>query len=208
MNRLSIYGCTALLLAPMALYAAEELPAPVAMIKKLADETLHEIRQDTRLQSDTAQLQSFVNTKLVPHFDFTRLTQLATGKHWRTAKPEQQKELTEQFQRLLVRTYSNALLSYKNREIEYLPLKSKTLDQDVVVRTRVTGAGKSPVAVDYTLMSTAQGWKAYDVSVAGVSLVTNYRDEFNSTIKDKGIDGLIALLKEKNTQPASKTSAK
>jgi phospholipid transport system substrate-binding protein len=181
--------------------------SPIEQIKKVADEVLTEIKKDPSYQSDPTKLQAMVSAHIAPHFDFTRLTQMAIARHWRVASPEQKKELTEQFSRLLVRTYSNALVSYRNQDIEYLPLRNSQPDQDVVVRTRVHGGGKSPIAVDFTLYSGKNGWKAYDVSVAGVSLVTNYRDEFNATIRDKGIDGLIQLLKDKNNKPLSTKSS-
>jgi len=201
MRSLYIATLASLCVVTPAIIQAAETSSPSELVKKVADEVLDEIKHDTSLQNDSAKLQAMVNTHIAPHFDFTRLTQLAMGRHWRTASPEQKTQLTEQFSRLLVRTYSNALVNYRNQEIEYLPIKSSASDKDVVVRTRVHGGGKAPVAVDYTLASTPNGWKTYDVTVAGVSLVTNYRDEFNAAIHDKGIDGLIALLKDKNSKP-------
>lgn len=201
MRSLYIAALASLCAATPAIIQAAETASPAELIKKVADEVLDEIKRDASLQNDSAKLQAMVNTRIAPHFDFTRLTQLAMGRHWRAASPDQKTQLTEQFSKLLVRTYSNALVNYRNQEIEYLPIKGSTSDKDVVVRTRVHGGGKAPVAVDYTLASTSNGWKTYDVTVAGVSLVTNYRDEFNAAIHDKGIDGLISLLKDKNSKP-------
>lgn len=188
---------------PAIIQAAEDT-APAELVKKVADEVLSEIKTDSSFQTDSAKLQAMVTSHLAPHFDFIRLTQLAMGRHWRTATPEQQKQLTEQFSRLLVRTYSNALVSYRNQTIDYLPTKPSSNNKEMVVRTRVHGGGKSPVTVDYTLTSTPNGWKAYDVTVGGVSLVTNYRDEFNAAIRENGIEGLITLLKDKNARPVVK----
>jgi phospholipid transport system substrate-binding protein len=126
------------------------------------------------------------------------------GRNWRSATPEQQKQLTEQFQSLLIRTYSNALTNYRDNKMNYKPLRMNPGDTDVVVRTEVTQPGQAAVQIDYSMEKTADGWKAYDVVVAGVSLVTNYRDEFNDMVKKSGIDGLIKALADKNKEPVGK----
>jgi phospholipid transport system substrate-binding protein len=187
--------------APMAL--AEE--APDALVKRIAEETLMTIRSDKDLQAgNPAKVKSLIETKLVPHFDTARMTALAMGRNWRSASPEQQKELTEQFKTLLIRTYSNALTSYRDNTMNYKPLRMNPNDNDVVVRTEVTRPGQAPVQIDYNMEKTPEGWKAYDVVVAGVSLVTNYRDEFNDTVRSSGVDGLIKALQAKNRGPAPK----
>ena len=108
-----------------------------------------------------------------------RMTSLAMGRNWRTATPEQQKQLADQFSTLLVRTYSGALSNYRDNTMDYKPLRMKPGDTDVMVRTAVTAPGPGAGAIDYSMEKTPEGWKAYDVIVGGVSLVTNYRDEFN-----------------------------
>ncbi len=145
-----------------------------------------------------------IESKLVPHFDTTRMTALAMGRNWRVATADQQKQLTEQFQTLLIRTYSNALTNYRDNKMDYKPLRMNPGDTDVIVRTEVTRPGQAPVQIDYSMEKTADGWKAYDVVVAGVSLVTNYREEFNDVVKSSGIDGLIKALADKNREPAAK----
>ncbi len=140
----------------------------------------------------------------MPNFDFTRITSLAMGKNWRTATPEQQKRLTDEFRSLLVRTYSGAVSQYRNEKIDYKPLRMNAGDTDVVVRTAVIRASGPPVPMDYSMEKTADGWKCYDVVVGGVSLVTNYRDEFNEQIKSGGIDGLIKTLADRNKGGAAK----
>ena len=126
------------------------------------------------------------------------------GRNWRTATPEQQKRLTDEFRSLLVRTYSGALSQYRNEKIDYKPLRMNAGDTEVVVRTAVIRASGSPVQIDYSMEKTADGWKCYDVVVGGVSLVTNYRDEFNEQIKNGGIDGLIKTLADRNKGVAAK----
>jgi len=173
--------------------------APDALVKRIAEETLAAIRADKDLQSgNPAKVKQLIEAKLVPHFDTSRMTALAMGRNWRAATPEQQKELTEQFKTLLIRTYSNALTNYRDNTMTYKPLRMNPGDTEVVVRTEVSRSGAAPVQIDYSMEKTPEGWKAYDVVVAGVSLVTNYRDEFNDIVKSSGVDGLIKTLTEKN----------
>jgi phospholipid transport system substrate-binding protein len=187
--------------APLAL--AQE--APDALVKRIAEETLATIRADKALQAgDPAKVKQLIETKLVPHFDTARMTALAMGRNWRSATPEQQKELIEQFKTLLIRTYSNALTNYRDNTMNYKPLRMNAGDNEVVVRTEVTRPGQAPVQIDYSMEKAPEGWKAYDVVVAGVSLVTNYRDEFNETVRSSGVDGLIKTLQTKNKGPAPK----
>ena len=192
-----------LLLATAALAQAQETPD--ALVKSVAEDTLSAIRADKDLQAgNPAKVKQLIESKLVPHFDTARMTALAMGRNWRTATPEQQKQLTAQFQTLLIRTYSNALTNYRDNKMTYKPLRMNPGDTDVVVRTEVTRPGQAPVQIDYSMEKTADGWKAYDVVVAGVSLVTNYRDEFNDLVKSSGVDGLIKALADKNGEPAAK----
>jgi len=186
-------------LAPVA-YAQE---APDALVKRVAEDMLQTIRSDKELQAgNQAKVKQVIETKLVPHFDFVRMTSLAMGRNWRTATPEQQKQLADQFRTLLVRTYSGALSNYRDNTMDYKPLRMNPGDTDVIVRTAVQRPGQAPVQIDYSMEKTPDGWKAYDVIVAGVSLVTNYRDEFNDTVKSSGVDGLIKALAQKNQAPA------
>jgi phospholipid transport system substrate-binding protein len=192
-----------LLLACAALAQAQE--GPDAMVKSVAEDTLNAIRADKDLQTgNPAKVKQLIESKLVPHFDTARMTALAMGRNWRGATPEQQKQLTEQFQSLLIRTYSNALTNYRDNKMIYKPLRMNPGDTDVIVRTEVTRPGQAAVQIDYSMEKTADGWKAYDVVVAGVSLVTNYRDEFNDVVKSSGVDGLIKALSDKNRDSAGK----
>jgi phospholipid transport system substrate-binding protein len=173
--------------------------APDALVKRVSQDMLQTIKGDPQIQAgNQARIRDVIEAKLLPHFDFTRMTALAMGRNWRTATPEQQKRLTEEFRTLLVRTYSGALNQYRDETIDYKPLRMNPSDSEVVVRTAVNRAGGAPVSIDYSMAKTESGWKAYDVIVAGVSLVTNYRDEFNNTVQASGIDGLIRTLAEKN----------
>ena len=126
------------------------------------------------------------------------MTALAMGREWRSATPEQRRQLTAEFRTLLVRTYSNALTAYKNQSVEFKPFRMQAGETDVVVRSQVVQPGAKPVTIDYNLEKTPEGWKVYDVVVGGVSLVTNYRSTFAQEVRSGGIDGLIRSLQAKN----------
>ena len=191
----------ALLVAAPAL--AQE--APDAIVKRVANDVIATIKSDPAIQAgNEARVREVLEVKLLPNFDFTRMTALAMGKNWRTATPEQQKRVTDEFRALLVRTYSGALNNYRNETIDYKPLRMNPADTDVTVRTLVMKAAGSPIQIDYSMAKTPEGWKAYDVIVGGVSLVTNYRDEFNDQIKAGGVDGLIKTLADRNKGVAAK----
>jgi phospholipid transport system substrate-binding protein len=190
--------CMAALALATAVPAAGQ-EAPEALVKRVSQEVLQIVKTDPLVQAgNEARIREVIEVKLLPHFDFARMTALAMGRNWRAATPEQQKRLTDEFRTLLVRTYSGALNQYRNETIEYKPLRANPGDTEVIVRTAVIKPTGSPVQIDYSMEKKADGWKAYDVIVGGVSLVTNYRDEFNEQVKAGGVDGLIARLVEKN----------
>jgi len=173
--------------------------APDALVKRQSQEVLAIIKSDPKVQAgDQARIRELIETKLAPHFDIDRMTALAAGRAYRTATPEQKKELGEQFKTLLIRTYSSALNQYRDQTIEAKPLRADPNATDVTVRTEVIRPGQPPVQIDYSMTKTPSGWKAYDVIVGGVSLVTNYRDEFTQQVQAGGIDGLIRSLQAKN----------
>lgn len=189
--------------ASLALASAQAQEAPDALVKRVAEDVLQTIRGDADLQSgNQAKVKALIESKLAPNFDFTRMTALAMGRNWRSATPEQQRRLTDEFRSLLVRTYSGALSNYRDNTMDYAPLRTNAGDTEVTVRTSVRRPGQAPVQIDYSMAKGPDGWKAYDVIVAGVSLVTNYRDEFNDAVKSGGIDSLIKTLADKNKGPA------
>jgi phospholipid transport system substrate-binding protein len=179
--------------------------APDALVKRVSQDVIATIRSDPAIQAgNEARIREVLEAKLLPNFDFTRMTALAMGKNWRSATPEQQKRLADEFRTLLVRTYSGALNRYRNETIDYKPLRANPSDTDVTVRTAVMKPGGDPVQIDYSLERQAGAWKCYDVVVGGVSLVTNYRDEFNDQIRAGGVDGLIKTLSDRNRGVAAK----
>ena len=185
----------AVLLASPAL--AQE--APDVLVKRVTEEVLEIVRKDRDIQNGSTQKAvELVDQKVLPHFDFRHMTALAVGKDWKKASPGQQQQLTAEFKTLLVRTYSNALTSYKNQKIVYKPFKMNPGDGEVLVRTEVIQPGSKPVQIDYNLEKADTGWKVFEVVVAGISLVTNYRDQFAQEVRSGGIDGLIAAIAGKN----------
>jgi phospholipid transport system substrate-binding protein len=195
-----------LLLAGFASPAAAQEIAPDALVKGISNEVLEIIRKDKDIQSgNTKKIVDLVETKVLPHFNFNRMTAYAVGVNWRRASPEQQKLLVEEFKTLLVRTYSTALSSYKNQVIDFKPLRAQAADTEVKVRSEIKQSGAQAVTIDYTMEKTASGWKVFDVEVGGVSLVANYRETFTNEIRSAGIDGLIKTLSTKNKQLEAKT---
>jgi phospholipid transport system substrate-binding protein len=197
--RKSLFRITTGLVLALAAAMAIAQEAPDAMVQRVSQEVLQIVRADPKVQAgDQARIREVIETKLLPNFDFERMTALAMGRNWRQASPDQQKRLIDEFRTLLVRTYSGALSQYRDQKMEYKPLRADAGASDVTVRTEVIRTGQAPVQIDYGMSKTPSGWKAYDVIVGGISLVTNYRDEFNEQIKGGGIDGLIKTLAAKN----------
>jgi phospholipid transport system substrate-binding protein len=195
-----------ILTSVLALIAALALPlafaedvAPDAQLKAVTLEVIAIIRQDKDIKAgDPTKVANLVETKILPHFDFNRMTQLAAARGWNLATPEQQKALTAEFKTLLVRTYSTALSGYRDQVIEFKPLRAAAGDTDVTVKSVIRQSGAAPLAMDYDLEHLATGWMVYDIKIDGVSLVTTYRESFAATVRDSGVAGLIKTLSDKN----------
>jgi phospholipid transport system substrate-binding protein len=190
----------ALLAMTLALGArAQEPTPPDVLVKQVTLEVVDLIAKDKDIRGgNRAKLIGLINDKVLPHFNFVSMSALAMGQSWNRASPEQKKRVTEEFKTLLVRTYASALASYSNQKFDFRPLRARPSDTDVTVNVRVLQQGAQPVPIDYSLEKTASGWKVYDVMVAGVSLVANYRTEFNNLVRESGVDGLIKNLAAKN----------
>jgi len=174
--------------------------APDRLVDKTVKEVIEIIQKDEELKNGNKdKMLDLIETKILPHFNFTRMTQLAMGQHWSKAEPGQQTKLVDEFRTLLVRTYSNALTTYNHETIKVNPMKQLGDSVETTVRTVVVqGKGKEPVPIDYSMEKKPDGWKVYDVTVAGVSLVTNYRGSFNSQVRKGGVEGLLKALSDKN----------
>ncbi|GAB2876722.1 ABC transporter substrate-binding protein [Paraburkholderia jirisanensis] len=177
--------------------------SPDGMVKTVTQQVIDTIRSDKSIQSgDLTRITQLVNEKILPYIDFRRTTQLAMGRSWRTATPQQQEQVIEQFKMLLIRTYAGALAQVKNQEIQYKPFRANPDDTDVVVRSTVMNNG-SPLELDYRLYKTAQGWRVYDINVLGAWLIQAYQQQFAEQINQHGVDGLIQFLTQRNQQLAA-----
>jgi phospholipid transport system substrate-binding protein len=200
-------ACAALALAAGA--AQAQATPPDELVKQVMLDIQRIIVKDKDLQGgDRAKTIQVIEDKALPHFNHVGMTALAVGTHWRKATAEQKKRLAAEFRTLLVRTYASSLSAFGDQKFEFRPLRMKPDDTDVTVQVRVLQSGSQPVIVEYDMEKTPGGWKCYDVRVAGISLVVNYRTEFGNIVRDKGIDGLIGALAAKNKSLATADSGK
>jgi phospholipid transport system substrate-binding protein len=182
---------------------AEVIP-PDVLIERTVQEVIAIIKQDKDIQAgDQKKILALVEAKVLPHFDFERMTQLAVGKYWRTATPEQKRVLVTEFRNMLVRTYTKVFTVYRDQTVEVKPLKmGPDVTDEATVKTVINKPGAQPVLVDYEMKKSDAGWRAFDISIEGVSMVMSYRGTFATQIQQGGIDGLIKTLSEKNINAA------
>ena len=202
--------CFAVLLAGASTGVWADVSQPDALIKNTVQEVLAIVKQDKDIQSGNQQkILELVEAKVLPHFNFTRMTRLAVGKSWRTATSAQKQALEAEFRNLLVRTYTRAFTVYRDQNVEVKPFKMADSATEVTVKTVIMQpGGLPPTPVNYDMEKTADGWKVYDLTIEGVSLVTSYRGTFADQIQQVGIDGLIKTLLENNQAAASTSSRK
>lgn len=173
--------------------------APDVLARTTTNEVLAILKQDKDLQNgNLGKVYQLVEAKILPNFDFNRMTQLVIGKHWPRATAQQKQALVTEFRNMLVRTYASSLTAFTNQTVEFKPLTVKPDDTDVTVRSEIRQPGGQPIPIDYNMYKTAFGWKIYDVTIDSVSLVTNYRSSFSSAIRQNGIDGLIKTLADQS----------
>lgn len=185
--------------------AQAQATKPDELIKQVSNEVIDTVKADKAIQGgDVKKLMTLVDTKVLPHVNFKRMTASAVGRYWRQATPEQQQRLQDEFKTLLVRTYAGAIAQVRDQVVELKPMRAKPEDTEVVVRTEVKGKG-DPIQLDYRLEKAGDAWKIYDVNVLGVWLVENYRNSFAQEISANGIDGLIAKLAERNKTAGTKS---
>lgn len=182
----------------VAIAANAEL-APDVLVKQTADDVLNIIKNDKEIQAGNQQkIYALAEEKILPNFDFDRVSRMVLGKSWKAATPEQQASFQKEFRSLLLRTYSVALGKYRDQTIEYKPMRAEPDAKNVTVKTQILQNGGQPITVDYSLVKGANGWKVYDIVIESVSLVTNYRSQFSQEIRQNGIDSLNKKLAEKN----------
>ena len=182
---------------------------PDTLVEETAREVLKIIKRDKdTLSGNKEKILSLVKSKILPHFNFTRMTRLAMGKNWSKASPQQQQELEEAFRTLLVRTYYKALAVYSDHTIKVLPVKNMAGETDTTVKTEVIPSNGQAISINYSMGKTNNSWKVYDITVAGISLVINYRGTFNSKIRSGGVKGLLKALNKKNRAMEAKDKEK
>lgn len=180
--------------------------APDVLVKRISMEVIETAKSDKDIQAgNQRKVLDLVESKILPHVDFQRMTALATGRFWRQATPEQQKQLTDEFRTLLVYTYSGAITQIKDQKLEFKPLRADPADTEVEVRSQVVQPrGGDPIQLNYRLEKLPNNsWKIYDVNVLGAWLVETYKGNFAAEISKGGIDGLIKTLSDKNKRLAT-----
>jgi phospholipid transport system substrate-binding protein len=181
-----------------------QIEAPDVLIKRISQEILDLAKTDKRVQSgDQDRIMEVVQTRIIPHVNFQRMTAMAAGRFWREATPDQQVALTKEFRTLLIYTYSGAISQVRNQKLEFKPMRSAPEDDEVEVRTMVLQARGEPIQLNYRLEKTAAGWKIFDVNILGAWLVETYKGSFSTEIGSGGIDGLIKVLAERNKRLAA-----
>lgn len=195
-----INTCLTLLAAAwFALPALASEVAPDVLARNITNDVLKIVRQDKDIaKGNAAKIHALVEQKILPVFDFRHMVQLAVGKHWPKATPEQQDKLAGEFKQMLVRTYASSLASVADYKIEFKPFRGVGADEEAVVSTEVSKPGAPPIPIDYKLDKQSGAWKVFDVVVDNVSLVTVYRGSFNTEVRKGGIEGLIEALERRN----------
>jgi phospholipid transport system substrate-binding protein len=183
--------------------AALAQPDPNKFIEDLSEKVIQQLKADKDIQSgDLKRVSELVDTTLMPHVNFERMTALSVGRSWRQATPEQRKQLMAEFRVLLLRTYANAFTAVRDQSIRMKPFRGEAGSDEVIVRSEIVQPRGEPIQLDYRLEKADGGWKIYDVNVLGVWLVQTYRNQFAQEISAGGIDGLIKSLAEKNKAAA------
>lgn len=174
---------------------AQTMETPDALVKRLSADVIDTIKADPELRKgNIARISQVVDSTVMPHVNFRRMTSAAVGPQWRQATPEQRERLQQEFKNMLIRTYAGALKQVSDQRVVVKPLRAAAGDKDVLVRTEVHGKGE-PVQLDFRLENAdGSGWKIYNLNVLGVWLVETYRTQFAQELNKGGIDGLISAL--------------
>jgi phospholipid transport system substrate-binding protein len=184
------------LLMSMSIFAAE---APDLFVRKIADEVFEILKTDKDLKAGNKEkAYKITEEKILPYFDFDRISKLVLGKAWPAATKDEQEAFKKEFRTMLVKTYGSALLKFKDQTLNYKPTRFQPSDEEVLVKTEILKSGAPPLPIDYMLEKDGDSWKVFDIIIEGVSLVTNFRGQFGNEIKQNGIASLISKLAEKN----------
>jgi len=190
-------------------------PGPQEMMQKISQDLLHELDANrAAITKDPTRLRGLADKYLLPHFDVDYAARLVLGKHWRTATEAQKKRFIDAFYQSLMRNYGDAVAEFTEDRLKFLPFKGDLSTGAATIRSEVKRSNGTPVPVNYSMHATPQGWKAWDITIEGISYVKNYRTDFGAEIDQKGIDAVIQRLETQNasgkpdapgTTPATKS---
>ena len=199
---------SAFIVATVMSAAAWAQQEPNKFVEDLSAKVIDQIKGDQQIkEGDLKRISDLVDSTLMPHVNFERMTALSVGRAWREATPEQKKQLMSEFRILLLRTYSNAFTAVRDQSVRMKPFRGDAGADEVIVRSEIVQPRGEPIQLDYRLEKADKGWKIYDVNVLGVWLVQTYRNQFAQEISAGGIDGLIKSLAEKNKSVASQVKS-
>ncbi|ALD91733.1 ABC transporter substrate-binding protein [Cupriavidus gilardii] len=202
-KRLLLPFIAAFAMAGAAMAQSADTSTPDGLIKALVDDVMATVKADKEMQAGSIpKITALVEQKILPNANFQKTTQIAMGRNWAKATPEQQKQIVEEFKMLLIRTYAGAVSQIRDQTVQFRPFRAAPEDTEVTVRTQVINKGE-PIQMDYRLEKTAQGWKVYDINVLGAWLTEAYKGSFNTIASQQGIEGVIKTLQDRNRQLAS-----
>ena len=172
---------------------------PQELMQKVSQDMLRDLTGNREaLRKDPAQVRALVDRHLLPYFDTDFAARLVLGKHWRTATDQQRQRFIDAFYQSLMRNYGDALLEFTDDRIRFFPFKGDPNADTATVRTEVKRDDGTPVPVNYSLRRTESGWKAWDVTIEGISYVKNFRTDFGAEIDQKGLDAVIQRLESQS----------
>jgi phospholipid transport system substrate-binding protein len=185
---------------------ATDASSPEALVKTVVNDVMATVRSDKDMQAgNLGKITALVEQKILPNANFGKTTQIAMGRNWSKATPEQQKIITDEFKTLLIRTYAGAIAQIRDQQVQFRPYRGTAEDTDATIRTQVINKGE-PIQMDYRLEKTAEGWKVYDINVLGAWLTEAYKGSFNTIVTQQGVDGIIKTLQDRNRQLANAKS--
>ncbi len=186
----------ALLLAMVAPVQAADAPqTPDQLIETVARQVLTDLDANRDMyRKDQTKLRQMIDKHLLPSFDTEYAARLVLAKHWRTATAQQRKQFVDAFYQSLLQNYGTSLLEFTPDRLKILPYKGEANASSATVRTEIRRDNGTKVPVNYTLRKTDKGWKAWDVTIEGVSYVKSFRTDFGTEIDQKGLDAVITRL--------------
>ncbi len=205
-KRLLLPFLTVVAFAGAAQAQTPDASTPDGLVKAVVGDVMSTVKSDKDMQAgNIGKITALVEQKILPNANFQRTTQIAMGRNWSKATPEQQKQIADEFKTLLIRTYAGAIAQIRDQTVQFKPYRGATDDTDATIRTQVINKGE-PIQLDYRLEKTAQGWKVYDINVLGAWLTEAYKGSFNTIVSQQGVDGVIKTLQDRNRQLANAKS--